>query len=495
MSSTDSSVNEKTAASKPFSYYAKKAGKILLHQWLIIGMGLACLFAYLFPDVAKQDGIIQAQYSILYGAVAVIFLISGLGIPKEKLIQHLLNYRLHLVCQFASYVFIPVFFMAGIYLIDATDPKEKLDRAVLAGYVILGCLPTTTSSNIIMTKTAGGDDAAALVQVLISNVLGPFIAPGWAMTLMPSTSRFAKYASSGGSMGEVYASTFKNLGLAVFLPLVVGQAIRWIFPNAIPHYMQKFYINKLSSVCLLLIIWSSFSTCFSTGALEALSKQTIAFVCVINVVLYLFLTGVCFTFARPPNFMLARPVQHQNKAAQYAQKTHKAVLQKMPVGETIAICFCGPAKTTGLGIPMLYAMYQHNNMFDNARMSVPLILYTTQQIFAAHFMVHLFHRWSEKATAREQGAAEPNDEEAQRPQTESDSSTIIGSTHDLTKKEGKNGDDDESVARPDTAATAVDGRYEAPSQGNPAGMLQTPYANQGATYSSSTVQSGHTLRP
>ncbi|KAI5279099.1 hypothetical protein KEM54_004342, partial [Ascosphaera aggregata] len=219
---------------------AKWIGRFLLGQWLIIAMGIACMLAYFFPDVAKQDGVIKAQYSILYGAVILIFFISGLSIPRDKLIIHLLNYRLHIITQGASYLLIPLFVFGGVYLIDATDPDERLDRAVLAGYILLGCLPTTLSSNVIMTRTAGGDDAAALVEVLIANVLGPFITPGWTMALMPRTPRFQKWASSNGGMSSIYASTFKELSFSVLAPLLVGQVTRWTFPNAVPKFIAKF---------------------------------------------------------------------------------------------------------------------------------------------------------------------------------------------------------------------------------------------------------------
>lgn len=61
--------------------------------------------------------------------------------------------------------------------------------------------------------------------------------------------------------------------------------------------------------------------------------------------------------------------------------------------ETIAVCFCGPAKSTALGIPLLYAMWQSVDLFTKAKTSVPVLLYTTEQICVAHFFVQLFQRW------------------------------------------------------------------------------------------------------
>lgn len=94
--------------------------KFLLSQWQILGIGFAILFAYLFPDVGRKGGVIKSQYespsflkktsltldrySISYGAVGIIFLVSGLGIPTHTLITNITKIRLHLVVQVTSYL-------------------------------------------------------------------------------------------------------------------------------------------------------------------------------------------------------------------------------------------------------------------------------------------------------------------------------------------------------------------------------------------------------
>lgn len=69
--------------------------------------------------------------------------------------------------------------------------------------------------------------------------------------------------------------------------------------------------------------------------------------------------------------------------------------------ETIAVCFCGPAKSTALGIPLLYAMWKPIDLFTKAKTSVPVLLYTTEQICVAHFFVQLFKRWHAKILEKE----------------------------------------------------------------------------------------------
>ncbi|EEQ84395.2 solute carrier family 10 [Blastomyces dermatitidis ER-3] len=381
--------------------------KFILHQWLLIGFGIGCVLAYYFPEVGKHGGIIKAEYSVLYGAVALIFLISGLSIPKDKLLRHMMNFRLHLQVQGVSFLVIPAIITGLVRLIDATDHAEKIDRAVLAGYVILACLPTTIASNVVMTRAAGGDEAASLVEVFIANILGPFVTPGWAVALMPKSSTFDVWKESNGDLQGMYQSVFKGLGLSVFLPLAVGQLVRWKLAERTAWAMETFYLAKLSTACLILVFWASFSTCFATGALESLSHETIAFVTLFNVLFYISLTCVSFIIAYPPLSLIpqAKPTTTRVVTPKKA-KLHfllNAVLTRLikqtPPLETIAICFCGPAKTTSLGIPMLYAMYPTIDLHLVAKLTVPVILYTTEQIFCAHFMVHLFKKWGKRRQA------------------------------------------------------------------------------------------------
>jgi solute carrier family 10 (sodium/bile acid cotransporter), member 7 len=90
--------------------------KFILSQWQVLGIGIAVLLAYLFPNVARRGGIIESQYApkhktrlisrytISYGAIGIIFLVSGLSIPRQALIDNFPKIRLHLIVQVISYL-------------------------------------------------------------------------------------------------------------------------------------------------------------------------------------------------------------------------------------------------------------------------------------------------------------------------------------------------------------------------------------------------------
>lgn len=61
--------------------------------------------------------------------------------------------------------------------------------------------------------------------------------------------------------------------------------------------------------------------------------------------------------------------------------------------ETISICFCAPAKTQALGIPLIAAMYGSADDQTRALIQVPMILYTAEQILVGQALVWVFKRW------------------------------------------------------------------------------------------------------
>src|ERR1700712_2751511 len=95
----------------------KRIASLILHQWLLIGIGVVCALAYFFPNVAKHGGVIRSEYTIMYGVIAIIFLISGLSIPRQKLFSQFWNWRLHLIVQVVSFLFIPALVLAVVHII------------------------------------------------------------------------------------------------------------------------------------------------------------------------------------------------------------------------------------------------------------------------------------------------------------------------------------------------------------------------------------------
>lgn len=98
--------------------------------------------AHAFPNVGRQGGIIQAEWSVKYLLVAIIFFVSGLSLPLANLVRPafssrllLLNalspqykrgrdWKLHVVTQATSFLLFPtiVFAVRCPYLAASERP-------------------------------------------------------------------------------------------------------------------------------------------------------------------------------------------------------------------------------------------------------------------------------------------------------------------------------------------------------------------------------------
>ncbi|KAI1393841.1 uncharacterized protein F4822DRAFT_386111 [Hypoxylon trugodes] len=389
------------------------------NNWLVLGFGLACVLGYFFPHVAARGGIIRSEYSILYGGIGLIFFINGMQLSPEKLKEHVKNWRLHIVVQGISLVLIPVIQLVIIRIVIAAGGVSSgtIDASILVGMVVVSCIPTTIASNVVMTRNAGGDEAAAIIEVVIGNVVGSFLSPWLIYGFLPNDEEFDSLRpAKANTLGPMYANVMQQLGLSVLLPLVVGQVLRWTYPKQVSWTLKTFYLAQFCSVLLMLVAWSTFSGAFQTGALTALPKSSVIFNVLLNVAEYILFTAICYWIASPPG-VLIRPINGYVADSWLGLHVpgviRRAVtLKKMPKELVVAVCFCGAAKTTSVGIPLVAAMWAQLDNFTISSIQVPVLLYTVEQVFVAQFFTIFFRWWlhrtekgmldAESTTTREQ---------------------------------------------------------------------------------------------
>ncbi len=115
-----------------------------------------------------------------------------------------------------------------------------------------------------------------------------------------------------------------------------------------------------------------------------------------NLAMYTLFTVVCFYSSRPPT-SLARAINPVVADSRLGRRLpnilRRAItIKKMPKEQMIAVCFCGAAKTTSLGIPLVTAMWTHSDDLTRAFIQIPVLLYTIEQIFMAQVLVYVF-KW------------------------------------------------------------------------------------------------------
>lgn len=185
---------------------------------------------------------------------------------------------MHAATQISSFLLFPTITFAIASFIRLADPGfTRFNPYAIVGMVVMGVIPTTVSSNVVMTGQAGGDQSAATIEVMLGNLLGTFLSPALLQMFLSSSKwSFGKpVASGGGGTGELYRQVIEQLGFSVFIPLFVGEVIQWIWPRQVKWVRTHCRLAKIGTLCLLGVIWSTFSTAFAAGAFQVLSWETV----------------------------------------------------------------------------------------------------------------------------------------------------------------------------------------------------------------------------
>lgn len=188
----------------------------VVSMWNLLAMGLLILLACLFPRVGMTGGSVRAEYSVTWGGVGLIFLIAGMSLSLEALKKGLPHVQAHLVCNGFTYLVAPTL----AFGFGSAGREAGLDRFVMGGLVVTGGLPTTVASNVSCTLMAGGNTALASIEVLFSNVLGPFLAPLLARLFLTPRTGWDDVQPGKGDLTSIYVRMAKQLSATLVSPMV-----------------------------------------------------------------------------------------------------------------------------------------------------------------------------------------------------------------------------------------------------------------------------------
>ncbi|QHF01624.1 bile acid:sodium symporter [Pseudomonas asturiensis] len=225
-------------------------------DWFLLGMVLATVLAYFFPRFGATGGNMHAEYVINIG-VFVVFFLHGVNLSSEQIKKGLRNWRLHLMIQAFTFVVFPVLWLACDKLLGSHVPA-----LLMLGFLYLCALPSTISSSVALTGSAGGNVPAAILNASMSSVLGTFITP-WLMSLAVGT----------GAGGIDLGDTLLKLSLMLLLPLVLGQLLRPLLGTFFSRH--KKYTNIIDKLVILLLVYAAFCNSMISGMWQSQGNSVI----------------------------------------------------------------------------------------------------------------------------------------------------------------------------------------------------------------------------
>jgi sodium/bile acid cotransporter 7 len=372
--SQDTSTPEaKTTTSKTTSKTANTLAVLkwlLKDQWFLLAMSAVVLLSSQVQVPASQQR--TKRTVVTYVAVSVIFFINGCTLDTRVMLTNYMRWKLHIFVQLQCYLVCSAATFAIVSLC-ATNPRF-MDPWLLIGFLFVGSAPTTMSSNVVMTRQAHGNAALTVVQSVIGQFLCPFLTPIILQMYLSTGSWYSKVLQRGSGYADIYQRVFMQLGLSLFLPMLLGQIVQRLFPKATKKVFFDWKLLKLSSISLLTMVWQTFDQAFSSGAFKAVKPSNIIFIVFITIALYFIWLAICFT----------------------------AASLWLPKKDVIACCYCCPAKALAMVVPLTSVMYINIDPVDQSKMQIPAIIFQAFQVAIGGIMTIGFRRWIRPEEEREE---------------------------------------------------------------------------------------------
>ena len=182
-------------------------------------------------------------------------MLVGLGLKTEEFSQAFKRLGFNAFVQVFNFGLVSaVVFGFTRFLLSVNWVNEDL----AAGMVVCSCLPMAINVVIVLTASAGGDEAAAVFNTTFGNILGIFLSPALILGYLGSSSEIA------------LVDIFYKLSLRVVLPLAVGQLLQKCSPPVVAFAAKhKRRFKKAQEYCLVFIVYTVFCKTFESGERSA----------------------------------------------------------------------------------------------------------------------------------------------------------------------------------------------------------------------------------
>ena len=295
----------------------------------IVALLAAALLASFIP--ATGDAL-EALKNVSLVAIGLLFFLYGTRLSTSETLAGLRHWRLHIVVLATTFVAFPLAGLAARLL----EP-DILTPALASGVLLLCLVPTTVQSNVVFTRIAGGNVAAAVVAASLSSLIGVFLTPAMVALLMAADA-------------TVDANSVLRIVLQLFVPFVAGQLLRPALGAWVNRHEPRLRFFERGSI--VLVVFVAFSEGAQADIWSTLSVWSVVAVTAVCAVLLVLATGWTWGLGRALGF---------NRR------------------DRITVLFCGSNKSLASGLPIASVLFSGGTL---ALLVLPLMLYHQMQVIA-----------------------------------------------------------------------------------------------------------------
>jgi sodium/bile acid cotransporter 7 len=205
-------------------------GTFLAKRWFLLAILAGALLVWRWPDALLWTSGLNPS---LTGAAAIF--LTALGMESRALGRSLLRPWAALWALAISFGLLP----ALALVLGTVLPNADLR----IGLILIASVPCTLASAVIWTRMAGGNEATALLVVLLTNLCGCLATTAW---LMLGTGLQEGGVDAGGMIGQLF--------LVLVVPVAAGQMLRLSPPIARAATRHKRFMGVVARLLTLTIM-------------------------------------------------------------------------------------------------------------------------------------------------------------------------------------------------------------------------------------------------
>jgi sodium/bile acid cotransporter 7 len=148
----------------------------------------------------------------------------------------------------------------------------------------------------------------------------------------------------------------------------VGQLVQNFAPKFNEKVIIGWRLKKISPFALLILVWQTYDQAFGTGAFKTVKGDNMIFIVFISIALFIIFNAIAFLSS----------------------------ILWLPKEDTISVCYCVPAKTPALGVPLSMTMFVGLNSVLEAKLQIPMVIYQGLQIVGGTLLIRPLRMWIDR---------------------------------------------------------------------------------------------------